>query len=543
MIGNLYNNIAKKINEIVFVVSIALIVATLNIFPVILGAAKTLPGQIYLAAGHYYVDYLVYLQAIVQGTRGNWLYRNPYTGTDFSQTAFIYWPYLALGEIGRLFHLSAFFLYWLAVFIFSVGIIVLAYWLIKKLLFNNKIALIALLFFLFSTPLYFLRWEIGGLKPAYVKIWYSYSTLADKFRPVPHHLLAYILTLLALILMGQILLLINKKLASQSYKKIIILYLIIFLLLTIYPYYALNFILASIIISLILIFNRKKAFLFTLTTALFILAVGFVFKNWAKNFPAFAQAGQYDLPFQEHPAWRYVLLDLGPLIIFALFGLKSFFKKMNEVRIVVFSFVLASFILYFSSANNLIGTFNQRFLGPVNYILLGSLGILGIESITSLWKKSRRFGLILLLLLILISFIPLNIKDFKERLNDPNLNSRLTRGHLQGILALKNYPREGCVLTTPYGFFGLAIPVFVDRKVCLGRIIFVSEYEKKEGLNYLFYQGKMTENEAKSFIQANNVTYVFLASTDGYQINSLTQYPFLRQVFNNGQVVIFKTLK
>ncbi len=541
--------IKTRLNKIVPVLVIAIIISLLNIVNVILGLAKTLPNQIYLASGHYYLDYLTYLQAIIQGKRGGWFYYNPYSATDLSRTIFIYWPYLLIGEIGKLFRLSPFFLYWLAVFTFSTVIIVLAYLMMKKLLLNHQATLIALLFFLFSTPFYYFRWEANGLKPTYVKIWYSYSTLADRFRPVPHHLLAYILTILALFLMSQSLFFIGKGLSGAAFKRIIMFFLTIFFLLTIYPYYALNFILAAVIVSLILILTPGKtkgtvkvSFLFTLAAALFTLMLGLVFKNLAKNFPSFAQAAQYDLPFQEHPRWYYIFLDLGPLIIFVPLGLKSFFGKLNEARIVVLSFVLASFVLYLSFTNTLIGTFNQRFLGPVNYILLGSLAVLGIESIAGFWKKNQRLLLILLSLLVLISFMPLNLKDFKEKLNDPNLNTRLTLGHLQGVLALADYPGEGCILTTPYGFSSLAIPVFVDRKVCLGRIIFVSDFEKKEGLNYLFYQGQITEEEARDFVKKSRAAYVFLAAADGYQAGPLARYSFLKPVFNNGEAVIFKVL-
>src|SRR3989339_1417412 len=97
------------------IIVISLIVATINIFHVIIGLAKTPTGFTYLATGHYYLDYFEYLQHIAAGMAGRWIPTNYFT-TGPSLADWRFFPYIILGKIARIFHFSPVTIYWVAVF-------------------------------------------------------------------------------------------------------------------------------------------------------------------------------------------------------------------------------------------------------------------------------------------------------------------------------------------------------------------------------------------------------------------------------------------
>lgn len=152
-----------KKSIIVAVLSTALIVATLTVLVVIVGLAKTPPGQVFLATGHYYQDYLQYLGFIAQGLRGHWLPRM-YTGIGDNSVYFYLEPYVLFGQLSRLFHFSPIFTYWLSIFIMTVIFTCLIFLVIRLCLKNKPfyLQMTALLITIFMAP--FLRLQTAPEK-------------------------------------------------------------------------------------------------------------------------------------------------------------------------------------------------------------------------------------------------------------------------------------------------------------------------------------------------------------------------------------------
>jgi len=124
--------------QLFLIINIGLIVSVLNIFHVIIGYARTLPGQIYMATGHYYLDYFQYLQALSQDWHGHWIFEN-YYDTDIKVKTFLgMWQFLILGQFGRHLGLSQIATYWLSVIILSLALSILIFFFIKKLLGNKS---------------------------------------------------------------------------------------------------------------------------------------------------------------------------------------------------------------------------------------------------------------------------------------------------------------------------------------------------------------------------------------------------------------------
>src|SRR3989339_1227415 len=106
---------SKEFPEWLTVITLSIIISTLNVIHVIIGLAKNSNGFTYLATGHYYLDYFEYLQHISAGIAGRWLPMNYFT-TDPSLVDWRFFPYILLGKISWIFHMSPMIAYWIAIF-------------------------------------------------------------------------------------------------------------------------------------------------------------------------------------------------------------------------------------------------------------------------------------------------------------------------------------------------------------------------------------------------------------------------------------------
>ena len=95
-------------------------------------------------------------------------------------------------------------------------------------------------------------------------------------------------------------------------------------------------------------------------------------------------------------------------------------------------------------------------------------------------------------------------------------------------------------MTAPAGGLGTFLPIFTDRKVYLGREFFTPNFEEKRKLTFAFYQGKMDQETAKEFLIQSKTGYVFLRDMEGFSLENLLSYPFLKPVFENEKAIIFK---
>ncbi len=231
---------------------------------------------------------------------------------------------------------------------------------------------------------------------------------------------------------------------------------------------------------------------------------------------------------------KIVFLSHGPLIFLALLGLIGILKKLDPLKILLITFFVLSYGLYFSSVDKILGTHNGRFLSPLNYILLSSLAILAL--------KRMRFNFILIFML-LIYFLPVNLKVFGDTLNDRNISSPisyLAKGIIEGFRFLDKYPGKGDVLLTPSQFLGTVMPIYSARKTYVARQIVTPNYIEKNIRASNFYLGAMADKEAGEFLKKNGLKFVVLTSIEGYDVKVLYRYPFLKEIYKNKDIIIFK---
>ena len=238
------------------------------------------------------------------------------------------------------------------------------------------------------------------------------------------------------------------------------------------------------------------------------------------------------------------MLNLGPVVILALFGLVPFFRRINSLGIMLTIFVLISFGLFYSSLDLVLNTHNGRFLSPLSYLLFSAIAVLGIEQLSGIFKgKKRIIAISFMVLLLLLFSLPGNIAAFKEKLNDKNLNSPITylpKGIIKGFKFLDKQPEKGNVLLTPSQFLGTVIPVYTDRKTYVARNAATPNYLDKNLRTGNFYLGAMTDEEALNFLRKNSLRIVVLTSIEGYDVKTLFKYPFLKEIFRNKDIIIFR---
>jgi hypothetical protein len=547
----------KNINwgKIFFVITIAFIVAVLSVLHVIIGAAQTKPGMVYLATGHYYLDFFEYVAWITQGMKGKWLMENYFATDDPLKTFIGLWQYLMYGKIGNLFHLSPIVTYWVAVALFSFILTILIFIAIKKLL-NKESFLVqagAFLLAIFAGPFIKIFNNSDGLFWVPYTIWGDRGVFFRRFEPVPYHLTSLILTLICLLMFSNVL----EKISTFNIKQIIFRTLIsLFILLFLLTYSPQNVILLMITLGFsgfvlsirFLIKKRRKEFLSTVLfvglICLVIVPAAFIFKHYYQTLDFFKRVSEGEIVWQVFPTLREFFLITGPILILSLLGLFKLFRKITISWIIFITFVVASYYLYLSTIPFKLGTTNTRFLSALNPILFGALGGLGLHFfVYGIVRKGRK--LFITILFIFLAFFAIsNAAYFFPLLQDINISSPVTylpKGMIDGFRYLDLQPDRRPILTSPAQFLGTILPIYVDSRVYLARGVVTPDYDKKLNIVDSFYLGKMKPNEAKDFLRKNGIGFVVLTSIEGYQQSWISQsYPFLKVVYKNSDIVIFK---
>lgn len=538
------------------ILAIAVVAAILNILHVIIGLAKTPPGQVYLATGHYYLDYYEYVQAISQGIRGRWLPINYFT-LEQTGIELRYWPYTIIGRFFSIFNLSAISAYWASVVVFTIILIVLIHIAIRRILKDRpyRVQILGFLIALFSCYFYIIVRLESGYKIVPFALWYHPDNFFSRFNVVPYHLLATILILLIILKISNLF----EKLQNLSKLKVIVKSLLIGtligLVLSFQPLSLITFFCALAIFCLYFMLravlekkteNLLKIIIFATVVLIISLPAALIVKLNVGATAVGQGIASFELNFSRHPPPILLLLSLGPVFIFSLFGLRSYFKDKSSLRILILIFTISSYALYISNVDRLLGTHNGRFLSPLSYILFGSLAALGIESLASFFRSGRKIIFVLLSSIFLIYFIPPTVSKIQTKLNDKDLFSPITylpEGIVDGFKLLENDNSSASVLTYPDFFLGILIPVFTDKKVYIARSPMTLDWTRKANLTTKFYLGAMSQGEAKIFLRNNRIGFAIITSIEGLSWPKFYKYTFLKEIYRNSDIIIFKAIE
>jgi len=525
-------------SQLLLVINIGLIASIVNVLHVIIGYARTLPGQVYMATGHYYLDYFEYLQALSQGWHGHWIYKN-YYGTDIKfKTLFGMWQNLLIGHAGKFFGLSQVVSYWLSIIFFSIILSLLIFFVIRKILIDRPFywQFGAFILTLAATPFFELSILNGRLNIIPFRFWNDRAILLDRFSSIPYRLTEQITVLIIILLLSKTI----DRLDTDSkrilfFRTIVLIALFAFLITFSPAYFVLG--VCALGISLIWLIISKQSFV-KIKYLVFIIGI-LIPLGWLTKVlfidKIFGGISQFETGWQVHPPSLDIALTTGPILLFVLFGLKSYFSKISSIKLIIMSFVLSSYLFFLSPIAQYLGTTNARFLSPINYIILGVLAVSGI-------KKKKYLAMISVIFVIL--FIPSAIKEINNKINDRNLSSPisyLSKGIINGFEYLKRFPGQDAVLTTPSQFIGTIIPIYSDKPVYISRPGQFGYYEKAD-LSAKFYWNSFSELEAKQFLDKNQIGFVVLTSIEGYPPDNLKKYKFLKKIYHNKDIVVYQKI-
>ncbi|MBI2641404.1 hypothetical protein HYW87_02300 [Candidatus Roizmanbacteria bacterium] len=536
----------KSRKESVIVFSIAFVAGILSILHVLVGYVKTPPDSLYLWIPHYYLDFFVFVGGIAQGMRGNWFFENPYTVNDPSKTIMAWWQYVLYGKIFNGFHIPPTVLYTIIIFLLSFCTVWMMYLIIKRVLVEKHFLLqiLTLLFVLFAGPFFNISdgKEIFSIVP--YNFWQAPATFFDRFDPIPHHLSSTLLSLLIISLVAKTFdkikgFSINQILFSATYQALFIIF-----LLTFSPFQVVNLISAIILTGLFFLRSlRLNIFLYTFFILLYVVASAILLKLHHQQVPMLVASSQSDVGYQFHPFLKAILLTTGPILFFVPFGLWSYFKPVSSLRFLLFSFVATSYVLFSSNLAYLLGSHNLRFLTTIAYVLFAVLSLLGILQLWKLIAGHGKAAIVIIIIAFFLLSLPPMALHFRVRLIDKNIFSEtayLNKEIIKGFIYIDKIPDNKVILTSPSIFLGAILPIFADKKVYLGRHAFTPDFESKKVFVTHLYNGSIKESEAIDFLKKNEIGYVLLAAVDGFSPEGLTNYQFLKPIYKNSSIIIFK---
>ncbi len=527
----------------VTVVIIAITVTLVSIAHVLLAASKTPPGKQFLWTGHYYLDYFEYVSSIAAGARGDWLVKNYYATDDPSQNFYSKWQYLLLGKIGRVIHLGPIAMYWVAVVTYCLVLALLIFKTIQKILPKETFLkqLCAYLLSLFATPFYYKNPVDNYL--TLIRFWNDKGTLLSRFPAIPYHLSASILTLLCLLWLGDIFTDLPKVSIPSIIGKSIKVSVVLLFLLTFAPSSVVlilgSFFLTWLYMFLVLVRKKQKLVLLRLfvlagTISVLVLPLAFYFKTHIIG-EYFRYISLLEVGWQVRLQMKGFILATGPLLLLSLLGILPFLRKLTPLRLLILSFVVVSYTIFFFPAIAIaLGTTNTRFLSPVSYLLFGALTVLPIK---------RQKLLLIISAILLLYFTAGNLEAYRMAIHDQNITSPISylpKGLLVGLTKLNDFPDSRAVLTTPSLFLGAILPIFAHRNVYLARPDTTPNYLVKNIETNNFYLGTMDKETAYDFIKRSGVGYVILTSVENYSAQPLYDYGFLEVAYKNKDITIFK---
>lgn len=540
----------QSFNEWITVVIMSVIIATVNILHVIVGLAKTPLGYVYLATGHYYLDYFEYLSPIAQGLAGRWLPLN-YLSHNDPTICFFFMPYIILGKIAWIFHLSPITVYWLGVFFLTI-VLLMCFYLTIRIMLNKEalyVRIIAFLIAIFTGPFYKIVRLNGQFNFSSYDFWYGPSFFSRRFELVPYHLLSVLILLIIIILLSNTLSKISALTFSIIIKKSLIVSILLAMLITFSPFSILTLFPALFVTSGIYYLyekkNRYKIILYNMTVFIIVLPIGLAIKTYSGTSDFLQRISSLEVLWNTRVSLGFLLLNTGPVILLLPFGLYDYLKTNNFMRRMVFIFTAISYVLFFSSVALYLGTHNLRFFSSINYLCFGVIAALGLKKIGRTLKINNKVIVIFAMILITYSCL-LIINDLKLRLS--GLDSRtpetiltyIPKSLVAGLSLLKNYSDNNSVLTGPNAQIGMLVPFLGSKRVYIGRELTTDHIKDKQLIADRFFRAEMTKEEAKSFLKTNNLGFVVLTYLDVYDANNLNQYTFLKPIIKNSVIAIWK---
>ncbi|OGG00143.1 hypothetical protein A3D78_05240 [Candidatus Gottesmanbacteria bacterium RIFCSPHIGHO2_02_FULL_39_14] len=501
-----------------------------------------------LAHQELVLDYFSYLSYITLGIHGYWLKHSPYT-TEATSSGMFHIFYLLLGKLASVSNIWVPYIYHLSRFI-SLEIYIISLYLLSYLLLGKTVAIWGGLFSLIATisPISFFKDTVNfNMYIAGIPWWINQDALR-RLNAVPHHILGQALLSISIIFF--ILFIRHHKLVYAFFSGILILLggLIFPPILAVYliciPAAFILSTLRNILVNKRIFFKKFQIFGLGLIIILNLLAYLIITAQEKQGFP-WNHIRLFEIEmYNFRPEFnREAVLSLGLAVFFSLPAIIVIIKHLNIDYLLVAFWALLPFILL--PLANIINIPKHRILQISPYVPLGILTAYFIfKMIPKIRKNLLQFALVFIFLLINLS---VSLKILTLRLQAFDFYSSGHQFHMPSktykalTFIEKNIPKESNFLSTM--MMGNIIPAFTLMRSYVGHTDLTIQAWEKENFSKNFFSMKLSENEAEEFLKNNNIDYIYFGELEKQLGGNINDYPFLRLIFQNEVVSIYRFLK
>ena len=498
----------------------------------IVNSLATPKGLVYLGTVHWPSDYFYYLSQFVQGKQ-NFLSSTMLYTPEKLKPVLTGWQNVLSGKILMGLGFDVILAYQVAVAIYLGLFIYIAYNLIKEIFPDSRgKRMLALVFFITSTSMFRILRDGGGWQFSYWTHWYNLGSALSRFSPTPHHLLAYSL--------GTFILLMCIKWVKNGFRNKYLAFLSIagFLLASINPV-AWGLTTLSILTAGAIYVVKERRWNYLLLGFLLIIAgiMPAVYTRTVFNTSVYKLSSAWESVQQLKITPLWLCYNSGLVVVLALFGVWSYWKKTTFSKILLFIFLSWAVFFYISGVPERIKISNARFWPSQVYIAWAVLGAEGVIFTANLFRKFYKIALIILLLIYTATIVPTYYVQYKELLTPKLKNSYyyLSSDTYQAILQSGKIssPEDVFLVVWP---INESFPALTARKTLFGYELFTLDYPEKMREGFAIIDGKYTQDELKKTLNIYRIKYLFMYSWNNY----FRQFTFLREVYKNPEITIYE---
>jgi hypothetical protein len=553
-----------KIKAVILVLVTALITTILTSPKFTSQLIRKPADHVFVGLTNYFEDFYYYLDQFNQGKEGNWLTENRFSIEKFPSSP-VYFSHIILGKIGGALGWESFQSFNYFGIFFKFLFILSGYWLIS-VLFNKSLReqFFAFLIFQYSSGLPNLSIKFGKIDFQRVQdVFRTENRILARFGTSPNGMLTNFLFVVGFILLLKCLMYESDSQKKPNKKHMGII----------------TFVLAPVLLilfTLLVVTDFTKAFLL-----LFIFAVVFFMKFrtrvWNIAMPVFKIifivlslifligalyiyfAVEGDPVYKNANAWdvmQYLqqIKSIGLINFFKGFGLQlpffiyGFFlmikkreKTLSETVLLVTAGV--SVLLYMLPLMFQIPVPGFRFIFPAIYIFFSIFVLKAMESIAKYfkWRKALYAVIALYLSVSLVSFFRGWSEDIQP-LAEPEYHFAYIPNELYAAFRFLRSaePKDGNVLASPSTSIDLMIPGLAGRYTYTGHFLTTFESQQKDENANNFYTKWTDRPGTHTFLTANNIRFIVVTKYSATLNDIQTYYPFLKKVFSNPMVTVFR---
>jgi len=491
-------------------------------------------------------DFFVYFSYINQIKAGHWQLRDYFT-SEAQPHGLINFFWLAVGLVARLFYLPADFAFHLSRLLLIPLFFIVIYLFTSYFSAEKNQRKLILLFLTFSSGIgayfinYFQKYPVSVDDLLYnwpIDLWVPESNIFLILSHTPHEIFSLIL-LVSFFLFWLL------ALENNNFWYSFCAGLIGFFWFNFHPFFfPYVFILLGIYL-IYFIFKTKKINLIWHYILAAALSLPFVIYHYYKIKTDLVIGGRASQNILSSPPFIFIFLGFGFLLIFSVFAVIYLLRKKilfkNDKHVFLAIWLIAGLILIYSPI-----FFQRRFIMSVQ-IPMVFLTVFLFSSLSFYHQKykflANKFLLIILAFFLFgfSTFFCLVRDCYYFYINTPQFY--LPIEYRQAINWLSdNNLNNGIILS--YEVTGQYIPAFINQQVFLGHGIETIFYKEKRDKVYLFFTDQYSDEQAKEFLKANNIKYIFFTEVERKygRIKPETK-DYLQKVFAQGEAEIYAVNK